>query len=170
MEDPPIPVAPRKSARIIPPGRQSAPETDSLRRPLEIRMAQKPTTKLLIGDWQIDPASGEIARQGRIARLDVRAMRLLLCLANRPGEVVSIDELIDQVWAGVVVSSDSVYQAVTSLRRQLGDDAKQPIYIETVPPPGHRLVGKVPPPQNPPGPGPPARQTGQAEPPPCGAP
>src|SRR5580704_19637317 len=143
MEDPPIPVAPRKSARIIPPGRQSAPETDSLRRPLEIRMAQKPTTKLLIGDWQIDPASGEISRQGRVARLDVRAMRLLLCLANRPGEVVSIDDLIDQVWAGTVVSSDSVYQAVTSLRRQLGDDAKQPSYIETVPRLGYRMVAKV---------------------------
>ena len=149
MEEPPIPVAPRKSARIIPPGRQSVPETDSLRRPLEIRMAQQPTAKLLIGDWQIDPASGEIARQGRIARLDVRAMRLLLCLANRPGEVVSIDELIDQVWAGVVVSSDSVYQAVTSLRRQLGDDAKQPSYIETVPRLGYRMVAKVRPLQNP---------------------
>lgn len=170
MEEPPIPVAPRKSARIIPPGRQSVPETDSLRRPLEIRMAQQPTTKLLIGDWQIDPASGEIARQGRIARLDVRAMRLLLCLANRPGEVVSIDELIDQVWAGVVVSSDSVYQAVTSLRRQLGDDAKQPIYIETVPRLGYRMVAKVRPLQNPAGAAQPTSQTGQAEPAPAAAP
>jgi transcriptional activator of cad operon len=111
-------------------------------------MTQQPTTKLLIGDWQVDPASGEISRQGRVARLDVRAMRLLLCLANRPGEVVSIDDLIDQVWAGTVVSSDSVYQAVTSLRRQLGDDAKQPSYIETVPRLGYRMVAKVRPLQN----------------------
>ena len=100
-------------------------------------------TKLLIGDWQVDPASGEIARDARTTRLDVRAMRLLLCLANRPGEVVSIDDLINQVWAGVIVSSDSVYQAVTSLRRQLGDDAKQPTYIETVPRLGYRMVAKV---------------------------
>jgi transcriptional activator of cad operon len=106
-------------------------------------MEQPPTSKLLIGDWQVDPSSGEISRQGRIARLDVRAMRLLLCLADRPGQVVSIDELIDQVWAGVVVSSDSVYQAVTSLRRQLGDDAKQPTYIETVPRLGYRMLAKV---------------------------
>jgi transcriptional activator of cad operon len=106
-------------------------------------MPQQPTTKLLIGEWQVDPASGEISRQGRIARLDVRAMRLLLCLGNRPNEVVSIDDLIDQVWAGTVVSSDSVYQAVTSLRRQLGDDAKQPSYIETVPRLGYRMVAKV---------------------------
>jgi transcriptional activator of cad operon len=106
-------------------------------------MAQPPATKLLIGDWLVDPSSGEISRQGRISRLDVRAMRLLLCLAGRFGEVVSIDDLIDQVWAGVIVSSDSVYQAVTSLRRQLGDDAKQPIYIETVPRLGYRMVAKV---------------------------
>jgi len=133
-------------------------------------MAQQPTTKLLIGDWQIDPASGEIGRQGRTARLDVRAMRLLLCLANRPGEVVSIDELIDQVWAGVVVSSDSVYQAVTSLRRQLGDDAKQPTYIETVPRLGYRMVAKVCPLQNPPSAAQPTSQTSQAEPAPAAAP
>src|SRR5580698_1195438 len=106
-------------------------------------MAQPPLTKLLIGDWLVDPASSEISRKGQTARLDIRAMRLLLCLADRPGEVVSIDDLINQVWAGVIVSSDSVYQSVTSLRRQLGDDAKQPIYIETVPRLGYRMVAKV---------------------------
>jgi transcriptional activator of cad operon len=126
-------------------------------------MTQQPTTKLLIGDWQVDPASGEISRQGRIARLDVRAMRLLLCLANRPNEVVSIDDLIDQVWAGTVVSSDSVYQAVTSLRRQLGDDAKQPSYIETVPRLGYRMVAKVRPLQSSAGAAQPASQTSQTE-------
>jgi transcriptional activator of cad operon len=106
-------------------------------------MDHPPTTKLLIGEWLVNPASGEISRQGLSARLEVRAMRLLLCLAAKPGEVVSIDELLNQGWAGVIVSSDSVYQAVTSLRRQLGDDAKQPTYIETVPRLGYRMVAKV---------------------------
>ena len=101
------------------------------------------TTKLQIGDWLVNPASGEISRAGDTARLEVRAMRLLVCLAERAGEVVSIDELLNYAWAGVIVSSDSVYQAVTSLRRQLGDDAKQPTYIETVPRLGYRMVAKV---------------------------
>jgi transcriptional activator of cad operon len=70
-------------------------------------------------------------------------MRLLLCLAERAGEVVSIDELLNQVWSGVNVSQDSVYQAVTSLRRLLGDDPKQPTYIETVPRLGYRMVATV---------------------------
>jgi TolB-like protein/DNA-binding winged helix-turn-helix (wHTH) protein len=70
-------------------------------------------------------------------------MRLLLCLAATPGEVVSIDALLDQVWSGVVVTPDSVYQAVAALRRLLGDDAKQPAYIVTVPRLGYRLVAPV---------------------------
>ena len=106
-------------------------------------MDRTTTNKLQIGDWLVNPASGEITRNGETARLEARSMRLLVCLAEHAGEVVSIDELLNQAWAGVIVSSDSVYQAVTSLRRQLGDDAKQPTYIETVPRLGYRMVAKV---------------------------
>jgi TolB-like protein len=70
-------------------------------------------------------------------------MRLLLCLADHAGEVFSIDDLLDHVWAGVTVTPDSVYQAVASLRRSLGDDPRQPIYIATVPRLGYRLVAPV---------------------------
>lgn len=70
-------------------------------------------------------------------------MRLLLCLAEHAGEVVSIDDLLNQVWSGVIVTPDSVYQAVTSLRRVLGDDPKQPTYIATVPRLGYRMVAAV---------------------------
>ena len=104
---------------------------------------------LRIGDWRLDPVSGQIAREGKDGedgdsiRLEVRTMRLLLCLAERAGEVVSIEELLNQVWTGVTVSQDSVYQAVASLRRQLGDDPKQPTYIETVPRLGYRIVAPV---------------------------
>lgn len=70
-------------------------------------------------------------------------MRVLVCLAEHAGEVVSIDELLNQAWPDVVVAPDSVYQAVTSLRRLLGDDPKQPTYIETVPRLGYRMVAKV---------------------------
>ena len=101
------------------------------------------TTKLRIGAWCVNPASGQISRDGQTARVEVRAMRLLLCLAEHAGEVVSIDDLLNQVWADVTVAPDSVYQAVTSLRRQLGDDSKQPTYIETVPRLGYRMVAPV---------------------------
>jgi len=101
------------------------------------------TSILRIGAWRVDAGSGTISRNGDSIRLDVRAMRLLLCLAGRPGQVVSIDDLITNVWGGIAVSPDSVYQALTSLRRQLGDDPRQPAYIETVPRLGYRMIAPV---------------------------
>jgi TolB-like protein/DNA-binding winged helix-turn-helix (wHTH) protein len=98
---------------------------------------------LRIGDWRVDPGSGQIERNGEMLSLDVRSMRLLLCLADRAGHVVSIDDLLDHVWAGVSVTPDSVYQAVASLRRLLGDDPRQPTYIATVPRLGYKLVAPV---------------------------
>src|SRR5580704_3167492 len=100
-------------------------------------------TMLRIGAWCVNPASGEISRDGETTRVEARTMRLLQCLAERPGEVVSIDDLLSQVWPDVTVSQDSVYQAVTSLRRLLGDDPKQPTYIATVPRLGYRMVASV---------------------------
>jgi transcriptional activator of cad operon len=105
---------------------------------------ERPTnTTLRIGAWYVNPKSGQISRDGQTARVEVRTMRLLLCLAEHAGEVVSIDELLNQVWSDVTVAPDSVYQAVASLRRLLGDDSKQPAYIETVPRLGYRMVATV---------------------------
>lgn len=105
---------------------------------------ERPTnTVLRIGEWRVDPSSGELSRSGETTRLEERTLRLLLCLAERPGEVVSIEELLDKAWSGVTVSSDSVYQAVASLRRLLGDNPKQPTYIATVPRLGYRMLAAV---------------------------
>lgn len=107
-------------------------------------MDRSPATALLrIGAWRVDPLAGQISRDGETVRVDARAMRLLMYLAERSGEVVGIDELLDQVWSGVVVTPDSVYQGVASLRRMLGDDARQPACIATVPRLGYRMVAAV---------------------------
>jgi len=70
-------------------------------------------------------------------------MRLLLYLAERAGQVVSIEQLLTEVWHDVVVTQDSVYTAIASLRRALGDDASKPLYIANVPRRGYRLVAAV---------------------------
>jgi transcriptional activator of cad operon len=103
-----------------------------------------PTTATLrIGAWCVNPISGQMSRAGETVRVEARTMRLLVCLAENAGEVVSVDDLLSQVWPGVIVTSDSVYQAVTSLRRLLGDDPKQPSYIATVPRLGYRMIATV---------------------------
>lgn len=101
------------------------------------------TIPLRIGDWRVDPQLGQITRGDHNERLDARTLRLLLHLANRAGETVSMEELLDSVWSGVVVTQDSVYQAITQLRRLLGDDVKDPRYIVTVPRLGYRLIATV---------------------------
>jgi transcriptional activator of cad operon len=106
-------------------------------------MDQPRSTPFRLGPWRVDPACNQISRDGASIRLDSRVMRLLQCLASRPGAVLSIDELLDQAWPGIVVTPDSVYQAIASLRRSLGDDPRQPIYIVTVPRLGYRLVAEV---------------------------
>jgi transcriptional activator of cad operon len=106
-------------------------------------MDQPSGTSLRIGPWRVNPASSQISREGETVRVEARTMRLLLCLAEHAGQVVSIDDLLEQVWTGVIVTQDSVYQAITSLRRLLGDDPKQPIYIATVPRLGYRMVASV---------------------------
>jgi transcriptional activator of cad operon len=98
---------------------------------------------LRIGAWCVNPAAGQISRDGETVRVEARTMRLLMYLAEHAGDVVSSDELLEQVWSGVIVTQDSVYQAVASLRRQLGDDAKEPLYIATVPRLGYRMVATV---------------------------
>src|SRR3979490_3566071 len=98
---------------------------------------------LSVGDFRVDPALDEISRDGATAKLEPRAMRLLLCLAEHAGQVVSVDQLLDAVWKDVVVTPDSVYQAVAGLRRALGDGTKEPAYIANVLRRGYRLVAPV---------------------------
>ncbi len=98
---------------------------------------------LRIGAWRVDPALDEISRDGAAVKLQPRAMRVLLCLAEHAGQVVSVDQLLDAVWKDVVVTPDSVYQAVAGLRRALGDTSKEPAYIANVLRRGYRLVASV---------------------------
>src|SRR3569833_586442 len=96
-----------------------------------------------IGEWRVDVAATQIARGDEVMRVNARLMRLLTCLAARDGEVVTTDELLEEVWSGLVVTQDSVYQGVAALRRLLGDASWWPAYIATVPRRGYRLVAAV---------------------------
>jgi transcriptional activator of cad operon len=53
---------------------------------------------LRIADLRVDPALDEICRAGHTIKLEPKAMQLLMCLAERAGEVVSVEELLDLVW------------------------------------------------------------------------
>jgi TolB-like protein/DNA-binding winged helix-turn-helix (wHTH) protein/Tfp pilus assembly protein PilF len=105
--------------------------------------AQESSSVVQIGEWAVHPARDTISRGNETQKLEPRAMRLLLCLANSPGDVVSIDRLLSEVWTGVVVGSASVYEAVSHLRKILGDVDAKPTYIATIPRKGYRLIAPV---------------------------
>jgi TolB-like protein/DNA-binding winged helix-turn-helix (wHTH) protein/Tfp pilus assembly protein PilF len=106
-------------------------------------MARSESQELWIGAWRADPAVDEISRGGKTVKLEPRTMRVLVCLAEHAGHVVSVEQLLDAVWPDVVVTPDSVYQAVAALRRALGDDPKEPAYIANVLRRGYRLIASV---------------------------
>jgi DNA-binding winged helix-turn-helix (wHTH) protein/TolB-like protein/Tfp pilus assembly protein PilF len=96
-----------------------------------------------LGEWLICPLLNTVQRDGSTVRLEQKFMQVLVCLAGRPSEVISKDELIRTVWADTFVTDDVLTRAVSELRRILKDDAKQPHIIETVAKNGYRLIAPV---------------------------
>jgi TolB-like protein/DNA-binding winged helix-turn-helix (wHTH) protein len=105
--------------------------------------AEKLSGPVQVGDWLVDAAVDTISRPGETQKLEPRTMRLLMCLIESAGAVVSLDKLLSDVWTGVIVGPASVYQAVSQLRKILGDTDPQPTYIATVPRKGYRLIATV---------------------------
>lgn len=70
-------------------------------------------------------------------------MALLLYLAERPGSVVSREELEREIWSGRVVGYDALNNTISKLRRAFHDDSKHPLYIRTVPKVGYQLIAEV---------------------------
>ena len=91
---------------------------------------------MTIGRWRADPAADTLT-------LDERTMRLLMALAERPGEVCASEALLDTVWPGVIVTGHSLYQAIGELRAVLKADTLTGEFIATVPRKGYRLVAPV---------------------------
>ena len=104
---------------------------------------QESSNVVQIGEWIAHPALDCISRGTETQKLEPRMMRLLLCLASSAGAVVSVDKLLTEVWANVVVGPASVYQAVSQLRKILGDVDPNPTYIATIPRKGYRLIAPV---------------------------
>lgn len=96
-----------------------------------------------LGEWLIRPQLNTVQGDSGAVRLEHKFMLVLVCLAGRPGEVISKDELIRTVWADTFVTDDVLTRAVSELRRILRDDAKQPHIIETVSKIGYRLIAPV---------------------------
>lgn len=97
----------------------------------------------LLGDWLIEPTLNRASRDKQSIAIENKSMDVLVFLASRPGDVVSADEVIEAVWQNRPMGENPVYKSVANLRKALGDTAKSPLYIETIPRRGYRVVAVV---------------------------
>ena len=95
------------------------------------------TTAYRLGDFTIDLDRGGLYRDGAEVRIRPRSFDVLRYLAERPGKLVSRDELMDALWQGAVVTEDAVTQCFIDIRKALGDDSQT--MIRTVPRRGYVL-------------------------------
>jgi serine/threonine protein kinase/Tol biopolymer transport system component len=103
----------------------------------------KVTGTLRFGPFVIERGSRELRKSGTRIRLPKQSVEILLALLERPGQVVSRDEVIGRLWPhGTVVEYEhSIHAAVRRAREALGDTAAKPKFIETVPGVGYRYIG-----------------------------
>ena len=106
---------------------------------------ESPSGRLRVGACTVDIDRREVDRGDGAApqRITLKAMQVLQVLAAQPGRVVTREALLDSVWAGTMPTDDVVTQAITALRKALGDDRDAPAYLETIPKSGYRLLAEV---------------------------
>ncbi|HEX6396846.1 MAG TPA: winged helix-turn-helix domain-containing protein, partial [Steroidobacteraceae bacterium] len=95
------------------------------------------------GNFRFEPASARLWQDDTEIKLTRKAALVLAALLEKPGEPVSKSALFATVWRGTVVSDDALVTCVQELRKALGDDAKQPRYIETRHRQGYRFAAPV---------------------------
>src|SRR2546425_10209439 len=100
---------------------------------------------LRFGPFKVDVRAGELWKQGRRVGLQDQPLQVLLALLERPGDLVTRDELHRRLWPnGTFVGfEDGLNTAVMRLRGALADHASRPRYIETRARHGYRFIGQV---------------------------
>ena len=112
------------------------------RAPSEVRAQSRYVS---FGPFQVDLQREELFKDGARVHIPSKVYHALLALVERPGEIVTRDDLRARLWpAGTFVNYDAnVNTTVNKLRLALGDSPDQPVYVETIPRQGYSFVGTV---------------------------
>jgi Tol biopolymer transport system component/DNA-binding winged helix-turn-helix (wHTH) protein len=99
---------------------------------------------LQFGVFEVDLAQGELRKHGQKIKLQERPFQLLAALLERPGQVVTREELVRRLWNDTLVDFDNGLNiAAKKIREALDDDAATPRYVETLPRRGYRFIAPV---------------------------
>ena len=95
------------------------------------------------GDFVLDTAERQLRRDGELRDVNGRYFDALALLVGNAGKLVSKDRFLEEAWNGIPVTEEALTQCIRTLRRELGDNATQPRFIETVPKHGYRFIAPV---------------------------
>ena len=97
--------------------------------------------KLQFGVYELDRDAMELRKHGVPIRLQEQPFRILAALVERPGQIVTREELRELIWGKdtFVDFEQSLNKAVNRVREALNDDAGHPQYVETIPRRGYRF-------------------------------
>lgn len=99
--------------------------------------------RFLFDNFMLDPGERSLQRDDTPVELNARYLDALALLVRDAGRLVSKERFLADVWRGVPVTDEALTQCIRTLRRQLGDDAARPRFIETVPKHGYRFIAPV---------------------------
>src|SRR5262249_16809253 len=105
----------------------------------------KVSVPVRFGPFEVSPDSGELRKNGTRLKLTGQAIDVLITLLEKPGQIVTREELQQKLWPGASFGDfeHGLNAAVNRLRDMLGDSAAQPKFIETIPRRGYRFLGPV---------------------------
>jgi DNA-binding winged helix-turn-helix (wHTH) protein len=117
----------------------------SLAPPIDRMENSAPPNRFRFGEFELDTSAGELRRNGDRLRIQPQPYRLLTLLVRRAGELVSRDEIRQELWKdGTFVDFEqSVNFCVSQIREVLKDSADRPLYVQTVPRRGYRFIAPV---------------------------
>jgi Tol biopolymer transport system component/DNA-binding winged helix-turn-helix (wHTH) protein len=101
------------------------------------------TGKFEFGEFTLDNAERALLHNGERVALTPKMFELLKALLSEPGKVFEKQELLDNVWPDSFVEEGNLSFTIRQLRKALGDDARSPKYIETIPRRGYRFIADV---------------------------
>lgn len=93
-----------------------------------------------LGDLLVEPVKGQVTGRAGVVHLAPKAVEVLFCLANTPGDLVTREDLLEKVWGAGHGSQGALGHAVSEIRHALDDHRDNPRYVQTLPKRGYRLL------------------------------
>lgn len=109
----------------------------------EGRAHDYPAADFRVGGWLVQPRLNRVSDGALVVQVQPKIMDVLVLLAERPGEVVTREQLFRTVWAGTHVTEHALARTISELRKIFKDSHRRPRVVETIPKVGYRLIAPV---------------------------